>query len=126
MRFTLKKEERLYGYATLENVYVNGKHFSTDSIKIIFLEIPKSNFPTGRVVFSVPKKSFKRAVDRNLLKRRMREIYRNHKHLLYKELEEKEKNIHMYIIYLAKEILSFNELKENILKALKILVNKLN
>ena len=52
MRFTFKKEERLYGHAGLENVYKNGKQVSTDSIKIIYLEVPKSGYPC-RVVFSV-------------------------------------------------------------------------
>jgi ribonuclease P protein component len=125
MRFTFKKEERLYGHEALDNVYNNGKHLQTDSIKIIYLEVPKSNFPC-RVVFSVPKRSFKKAVDRNLIKRRMREVYRNHKHILYNDLNEKQKSIHIYLIYLSKEIISFDELKYTMLKALKIVVNKLN
>jgi ribonuclease P protein component len=126
MRFTFKKEERLYGHAALDDVYNNGKHLQTDSIKIIFLEVPKSTSPPCRVVFSVPKRSFKKAVDRNLIKRRMREIYRNHKHILYKDLTEKEKSIHIYLIYLSKQINSFDELKNSMLKALTTLVNKLN
>jgi ribonuclease P protein component len=125
MRFTFKKEERLYGHAALDNVYNNGKHIQNDSIKIIYLEVPESNYPC-RVVFSVPKRSFKRAIDRNLTKRRMREVYRNYKHILYNDLNEKQKSIHIYIIYLSKEITSFDELKDAMLKALKIVVNKLN
>jgi len=124
MRFTFKKEERLYGHAALDSVYNNGKHLQVDSIKIIYLEVPKGNFPC-RVVFSVPKRSFKKAVNRNLIKRRMREIYRNHKHILYNDLNEKEKSIHIYIIYLSKEIIPFDELKDATLKALKIVVNRL-
>jgi ribonuclease P protein component len=126
MRFTFKKEERLYGNAVLNTVYNNGKYIQTDFVKIIYIEIQKGNSPPCRVVFSVPKRSFKKAVERNLLKRRMREIYRNHKHILYTDLNEKEKNIHICIIYLSKEIISFDQLKDNMLKALKTLVNKLN
>lgn len=126
MRFTFKKEERLYGHAALDNVYNQGKHLQIDSIKIIYIETLKDNSFPCRVVFSVPKRSFKRAVDRNLLKRRMREIYRKYKHTFYNDLNEKAKNIHIYIIYLPKEIISFDKLKENMLKALKITVNKLN
>jgi ribonuclease P protein component len=125
MRFTFKKEERLYGHAALDNVYNNGKYLQVDSIKIIYIEVPKSNYPC-RIVFSVPKRSFKRAIDRNLIKRRMREVYRNHKHILYNDLNEKQKNIHMYMIYLSKEIIPFDELKDAMLKALKIVVSKLN
>ena len=125
MRFTFKKEERLYGHAALDNVYNKGSHLQSDFIKIIYLEVTESNYPC-RVVFSVPKRSFKKAVDRNLIKRRMREVYRNYKHILYNDLNEKQKNIHIYLIYLSKEILSFDELKNALPKALKIVVSKLN
>jgi len=126
MRFTFKKEERLYGHAALENVYENGKHLHINNIKILFLEVPQSTFPACRVVFSVPKRNFKKAVERNLIKRRMREVYRNHKHLLYEHLAEKQKNIHVYLIYSSKQIISFDELKENLLQALQLLANRVN
>jgi ribonuclease P protein component len=126
MRFTFKKEERLYGHAALENVYENGKHLHSNNIKILFLEVPQSTFPACRVVFSVPKRNFKKAVERNLIKRRMREVYRNHKHLLYEHLAEKQKNIHVYLIYSSKQIISFDELKENLLQALQLLANRVN
>jgi ribonuclease P protein component len=126
MRFTFKKEERLYGHAALENVYTKGKHLHVSAIKIIFTEVPQSEQPACRVVFSVPKRSFKKAVDRNLIKRRMREVYRHHKHLLYQHLTEKQKHIHIYLIYTPKQIISFDELKENLIQALQILVSKVN
>lgn len=126
MRFTFKKEERLYGHAALENVYTNGKHVHTNAIKIIFTEVPQNDQPACRVVFSVPKRGFKKAVDRNLIKRRMREVYRNHKHILYQHLENKQKQIHIYLIYTSKQIIEFDALKENIVQALQLLASKTN
>jgi ribonuclease P protein component len=126
MRFTFKKEERLYGHAALENVYENGKHLHSNNIKVLFIEVPQSAYPACRVVFSVPKRNFKKAVDRNLIKRRMREVYRNHKHLLYQHLAEKQKSIYIYLIYTAKQIISFDELKENLVQALQLLANRVN
>ena len=126
MRFTFKKEERLYGHAALENVYTKGKHLHSNAIKIIFTEVSQNNQPACRVVFSVPKRSFKKAVDRNLIKRRMREVYRNHKHILYQHLEAKQKQIHIYFIYTSKQIIEFDELKENIMQALQLLASKVN
>ena len=125
MRFTFKKEERLYGHSALDHVYKNGKHLHNQLIKLIFVEVSQAN-PPCRVVFSVPKRNFKKATDRNLVKRRMREIYRNYKHLLYEELNEKQKSIHLYMIYNTKQIPSFDELKESMVKALQTLVNKVN
>jgi len=126
MRFTFKKEERLTGHAALEHVYTKGKHVHTNSIKIIFVEVPQSEQPACRVVFSVPKRSFKKAVDRNLVKRRMREVYRHHKHLLYKHLAEKQKHIHIYLIYTSRQIMPFDELQENLVQALQILLSRVN
>lgn len=126
MRFTFKKEERLYGHAALENVYENGKHLHHNNIKILFIEVPPSAYPACRVVFSVPKRNFKKAPDRNFVKRRMREVYRHQKHKLYQHLAEKQKSIHMYLIYNSKEIISFEELSENIQNALHLLVTKVN
>ena len=126
MRFTFKKEERLYGHSALDHVYNKGKHLHHQSIKLIFIEVPQGIISPCRIVFSVPKRSFKKAVDRNLIKRRMREIYRNHKHLLYKKFNEKQKSIHLYMIYTSKQIIPFDELKENMVKALETLVNKVN
>src|ERR1700756_1563615 len=126
MRFTFKKEERLYGHAALENVYENGKHLYCNNIKILFIEVPQSTYPACRVVFSVPKRNFKKAVDRNVIKRRMREVYRNHKHLLYEHLAEKQKSIHIYLIYTSKQIIAFDELKENVVQALQLLANRVN
>ena len=77
-----------------------------------------------QVVFSAPKKSFKRAVDRNLIKRRMREAYRGNKHLLYEHLVENQQNLHLLIIYTAKEIADFEVINDNMLKALKTLIQK--
>ena len=126
MRFTFKKEERLYGHAALENVYSKGKHLHNNNFKILYIEVPQSEQPSCRVVFSVPKRSFKKAVDRNRIKRQMREVYRQHKHLLYKHLTAKQKHIHIYIIYGAKQIVSFDELSQNLIQALQLLANKVN
>jgi ribonuclease P protein component len=126
MRFTLKKEERLYGHAALENVYSKGKHLHNNNFNILYIEVPQSEQPPCRVVFSVPKRSFKKAVDRNRIKRQMREVYRHHKHVLYQHLAEKQKHIHIYLIYSAKQMGTFNELEDNLIKALDLLANKVN
>lgn len=68
----------------------------------------------AKVLFSVSKRNFKKAVDRNLLKRRMREAYRKQKALvLNKEISS------MAFIYLAKELFSQKEIESAIIKLLK-------
>ncbi len=123
-RFTFKKTERLCSLKAIDELYQRGTSFFSTNFKLIYSLPAEPQAAPCQVVFSVPKKNFKRAVDRNLVKRRMRESYRMHKGLLYAHLAEKQKNMHLLIIYTAKEIHDFDALDEGLLKALKTLTQK--
>ena len=123
-RLTFKKNERLCSRKAIDELYAGGKSFYSGNFKIIFLiqqEIPL--YPC-QVVFSVPKKLFKRAVDRNLVKRRMREAYRTAKPEFYNQLSAKKIFIHAMLLYTNKEILLFEEINKNMQQALSDLVKK--
>lgn len=68
---------------------------------------------------SVPKRLFKRAVDRNLLKRRIREAYRKNKKELYAVLEQKEIKLDLVIQYQNREIESFHVIEKALIKGLE-------
>jgi len=77
---TLPKSERLCGKTAVATLFETGKTLSAGCIRCKYL-IRADNGP-ARIVVSVPKRHFKRAVKRNLLKRRIREAYRRQKELL--------------------------------------------
>ncbi len=85
-----------------------GKSLNHSPYRISWLPIAESSAPV-KVVISVPKRSFKKAVDRNRLKRQIREIYRKEKQKVYEVLGEKK--ILMMIIYTGKTKMEFKELE---------------
>ena len=84
---SFKKEERLLSKKIIDLLFEKGVSFVNNPVRTIWLEAElKTNSPV-QVLIAVPKKNVAKAVDRNTIKRRMREAYRKHKHLLYKQLQ---------------------------------------
>jgi ribonuclease P protein component len=116
------KEERLKGKILIKKLFDEGEKLHLFPFRIIFL---KCQIPSGhpvRLLISVPRSLYKKAVDRNRIKRLIREAYRKNKHLLYKPLEENHQQMMVCIQYTAKEILSFQLIQEKII----VLLQRLN
>ena len=77
--YTFTKEERLCSRKYLDLLFKNGSSFLLYPFRVSYLFIDESADVKAQVVINVPKKRYKRAVDRNLLKRRIREAYRLNK-----------------------------------------------
>jgi len=106
--YTFKKEERLCNKRLLDKLFHGGSSFLCYPYRVSWLETPEPQQTTVQVVFAVAKKRYRRAVDRNLIKRRTREAYRLHKQeLLYKPLLEQNRQIILSINYIGKEINDF-------------------
>lgn len=104
---TLPKKERLCGKTSIGELLAKGKHGNVPGLRFVFLA--GNDTSTNRIMVSVPKKMFKRAVKRNLLKRRIRESWRRQKHML-----NLEGNFDILLIYSVKEILSYEEIYSSI------------
>ena len=110
--YTFSKIERLCSKKAIDVLFSKGKSINQFPIKLIYIESEfEGEFPI-RTMFVVPKKKHKRANKRNLLKRRMREVYRLQKHTLYSKLENKKYDI-MYIM-LSNELIEYAEIEKKI------------
>ena len=101
--YSFKKEERLCGKTLIEALLAKGKHGSVPGMR--YLVRKNTGCEHARVLISVPKKIFKRAVKRNLCKRRIRESWRKQKHLL-----SCENGTDILFMYSSKEILTYDEI----------------
>jgi ribonuclease P protein component len=119
---TFSKNERLCSKILIDRLMANGKPFNHSPFRISWIPIAESSAPV-KVVISVPKRSFKKAVDRNRLKRQIREAYRKEKKNTYTVLGEKK--ILLILIYTAKTKLEFKEIEQKLIEALKRLNKKL-
>lgn len=117
---SFNKEERLCSIKLIERLYHSGSSFLVYPFRILWLKSDTdSSFPV-QVLISVPKKKFKRAVDRNLLKRRIREIYRlNKSQSLYPFLNERSEKIILGINYIGNEIAEYALLEKKFISALE-------
>ncbi len=94
-------KEHLKSKRVIEQVYANGASVTTYPLRAIFIEQPaEEQEPTAAILINVSKKRFRHAVDRNLVKRRIREAYRTSKHPFIEALENKGKKMAVAIIYI--------------------------
>ncbi|MBN2665438.1 MAG: ribonuclease P protein component [Bacteroidales bacterium] len=104
---TFSRNERLCRTRLIEELFEKGNTFHTSVFKVFWV-IPASTIPSpAQIAVSVPKKGFRHATDRNLLKRRIRESYRRRKHKLYSFLQEECINITFILIYRSSKIAGF-------------------
>ncbi len=116
MSFKLPKNERIHSKKSIKELFDKGSSFFLYPFKILFLNTPEGYNGTYQVLFSVSKKKIKKAVDRNFVKRRMKEAYRLNKHLL--GADDKQKKL-IAIIYVSADLSKYDTIESKMQRVLK-------
>ncbi len=108
MNQQLTKAERINSKLEIETIFKKGKSVFAFPYRFVWIEKAGENpeLPVN-ILLSVGKKRFKKAVDRNQIKRYIREAYRINKHLLWEVCGQKDINIQLGIVYVGKTVGDF-------------------
>lgn len=117
--YSFTKDQRLSAKKIIDQLFVHGQRFTVYPFLIVWLSIDlKTEFPV-QVLISVSKKKIKRAVDRNLIKRRMREAYRKNNTKLISSIDQSKTQCALGIVYVGTEMLSYADIEKKILLVLQ-------
>ncbi len=126
MKFTYPKIEKLKSKVTIDLLFSKGKSVSKYPLRLVFVEsdygIPEDSDQMLKMGVSVSKKYFKHAVDRNYLKRVLRETYRLNKHILIDNLDKKYA---FMFFYQTKERLTYEEINTKTIQLFEKFISQL-
>ena len=116
MSLLFPKSEKLKSAKTIERLFEEGRAITEFPVKLIYIE--QKTGQNTQAAFAVSKRNFKSAVDRNRIKRQLREAYRLHKQLLSANTG---KNFAFLLLYISKDKPQYANLE----KPMRVLLKKL-
>ena len=125
-KFAFNKREKLTSRKEIQFLFSGGSVFNSYPFRVLWRQLTEGD-PGLKFAISVPKKKFKRAVDRNLLKRRTREAFRLQKPVLTGLLEKESKSLSLFLIYTSDEIKDYKTIEKGITQVmykLKVYLSK--
>ena len=118
-RNTFKKSERLCSRILMDHLFQgDNRTASSYPIRAVFLPVEEAVQKGVSILISVPKKRFHDAVDRNRVKRQIREAYRKNKHALVEQVAQSGKGLLVAFIYVSAEIESTEYVEKRVIRLL--------
>lgn len=124
MRNTFKKEEKLKKNKLIGELFTSGKVINAYPIKLIYLQIEHDSPFKIQAGVTVSVRNFKKAVERNKIKRLLREVYRKNKQLIYQSKHTK-KHIFMFI-YVGKKEEKYALLENKMKQIIQLFLKRTN
>jgi ribonuclease P protein component len=121
------KEHRLHGKKDVDQLFKAGKGVFGELLRGKFLTLSsEAEIPSFEILISVPKRNFKRAHDRNRIKRLLREVVRKNKSEVIPLLQKKKINLHLALIFQGTTLPSFAIVEDAYTKLVVQLTKKIN
>ena len=129
-QLTLGKDERLKSRKQIEHLFDKGKSFVVAPFRVYFIVNSELSIQKGesglKFGVGVSAKNFRKAVDRNRIKRLTREAWRLQKTAIKEKAKETQRQLNVFFIYTGKELPDFTTVKDKVAIALKKLADKID
>ncbi|HLL44297.1 MAG TPA: ribonuclease P protein component [Segetibacter sp.] len=112
MRFTYNKEEKVKSRKLIEYLFSKGKSISAFPVKVLYDFVEDDTSVPLQAGVTTSSRNFKKAIERNRVKRILREAYRLQKLPLQQHLKEQNRSLALFFIYTGKELPVFAEVYE--------------
>lgn len=116
--FTYQKTEKLKSRKLLQQLFAQGKTFAVFPVKVFYLPLAETAMSSVQAGVGVSARNFRKAVDRNRIKRLLRECYRLNKESLHTAIDRSGKKIAVFFLYTGKELPDYIFLTEKMKLAL--------
>lgn len=119
-RFTLSKEERICSKKLINELFTgNGRSMTAFPLRVVFMKRTiVDDQPRAAMLVSVPKRYFKHAVDRNRVKRQVREAFRHNKSIITQNLTDDHEAVAMAFVWLTNEKYPSSEVENRMVRLL--------
>lgn len=125
MKYSFSRNDRLAGKKNIEHLFTSGQRLSIGTLRFLWIANSAGDKAGVKIAISVSKKLHKKAVDRNKIRRRIREAYRIRKKEILEAAIAMHSEIHIMIIYYSTEIMSYDVIAEWIKTAMQRIQEKL-
>ncbi len=129
-QFAFSKQEKLTGETTVNELFLKGNSFIAYPVRVVWTSSNLEETSSLKILMSVPKKKLKHAVDRNRVKRLMREAYRLHKQSLALHVVEQGLQLKVAFVWIPNEVLDYAKVERKVVDALaklqKMLLSELD
>lgn len=117
--YTFSKAERICSKLTIDKLFAGGnRSTAVYPLRAVYMEEEKCGGVPVSILISVPKRRFRHAVDRNRMKRQVREAYRLNKHKLWEVLQPRGLSVSIAFVCITDELCSSAQVERSVKKIL--------